>query len=339
MGWASIWRMESYPKKCFAMYSWHPTRRQIRGPPHTTCVYQRLSQCDTERASLLDPSHRQNCSQSTCFPLLPWTEQCVPQELILYIYIERETETERERHTYRERERDRQTERETDRERQTGKQTDRQTVFYTIVRPGFEHASAITCPYLKSDEKRIDSPQRHATRFVPNNPQRQCKPDEEHISVTALLEELGWDGLASRRKDARCTLLHKVLNGHVDVDEEPWPPYSDSRPRSEVTNDIMRIISSKKKYTTGTASQPPPGRPRIWRNSRQRCTNSAALHTLMALNLHLAFIAVPPDVLYTSMCWCFWMCGKQRTTCGMPKWRWRGYMDLTLKWKLNFYFS
>ena len=70
---------------------------------------------------------------------------------------------------------------------------------------------------------------------------------EDHTSVTALLEELGWEDLASRRKDARCTLLHKVLNGHVDVDDELRPPYSDTRLRSGASNELKRIPSSMKK--------------------------------------------------------------------------------------------
>ena len=65
--------------------------------------------------------------------------------------------------------------------------------------------------------------------------------------VTALLEKLGWEDLASRRKDARCTLLHKVLNGHVDVDDELRPPYSDTRLRSGASNELKRIPSSMKK--------------------------------------------------------------------------------------------
>ena len=109
------------------------------------------------------------------------------------------------------------------------------------------YASSITDPYLKKDVKRLESIQRHAARFVTNNPHRRYNPDEDHISVTALLEELGWEDLASRRKDARCTLLHKVLNGHVDVDDELRPPYSDTRLRSGASNELKRIPSSMKK--------------------------------------------------------------------------------------------
>ena len=37
---------------------------------------------------------------------------------------------------------------------------------------------------------------------------------------------LGWEDLASRRKDARCTLMFKVVTKLVDVDEELRPPYA-----------------------------------------------------------------------------------------------------------------
>ena len=123
----------------------------------------------------------------------------------------------------------------------------RERAYFTIIRPGFEYASSITDPYLKKYVKRLESIQRHAARFVTNNPHRRNNPDEDHNSVTALLEELGWEDLASRRKDARCTLLHKVLNGHVDVDDELRPPYSDTGLRSGASNELKRIPSSMKK--------------------------------------------------------------------------------------------
>ena len=55
---------DKYVRRCIS-HGWTPTRER---------VWQCLSQCDTERASLFDPSHRQHCSQSTRFGLLPGDE-------------------------------------------------------------------------------------------------------------------------------------------------------------------------------------------------------------------------------------------------------------------------
>ena len=59
--------------------------------------------------------------------------------------------------------------------------------------PWFEYTSAITDPYLKNNEKCLDSIEHYTACFVTNNCQRCYNPDEEHISVAALLEEFGWE--------------------------------------------------------------------------------------------------------------------------------------------------
>ena len=122
----------------------------------------------------------------------------------------------------------------------------RERAFFTIVRPALEYASAITDPYLKEDISKLDKVQRHAARFVTNNPRRKFNPDQDQISVTGLLRDLHWESLASRRQDARCTLMYKVLNGLVKVDDDLRPSYSDSRFRSGQRLDLMRISTSAK---------------------------------------------------------------------------------------------
>ena len=69
-----------------------------------------------------------------------------------------------------------------------------------------------SCPvwdsYRQGDKLNII--QRAAARFVTNNYQRKS-------SVTALIQDLGWTDLQTRRKNFRLTSLHKILNGLIAV--------------------------------------------------------------------------------------------------------------------------
>ena len=57
---------------------------------------------------------------------------------------------------------------------------------------------------------KLNKIQRAATRFVTNNYQRKS-------SVTALIQDLGWTDLQTRRKNFRLTSLYKILNGLIAV--------------------------------------------------------------------------------------------------------------------------
>ena len=102
----------------------------------------------------------------------------------------------------------------------------REKAYLTIVRPGLEYASTITDPYLSKDIKKLEGVQRHAARFVTNNPRHRFNPDVDHVSVSSLIDRLGWQSLEERRKSARCTLLFRVMNDLVAVPQElkPAPP-------------------------------------------------------------------------------------------------------------------
>ena len=56
----------------------------------------------------------------------------------------------------------------------------RERAYFTIARPALLYASGITDTYFKDD----------IPRFVTNNPRQRYNPDEEYISVTALLRDL-----------------------------------------------------------------------------------------------------------------------------------------------------
>ena len=64
-----------------------------------------------------------------------------------------------------------------------------------MVRPGLEYASSTTDPYLNRDIKQLEGEQRHAARFVSNNPHTRFCPETDHVSVTSLIDKLGWQPL------------------------------------------------------------------------------------------------------------------------------------------------
>ena len=66
--------------------------------------------------------------------------------------------------------------------------------------------------------------QRAAARFVTNNYQRKS-------SVTALIQDLGWTDLQTRRKNFRLTSLYKILNGLIAVPVSDLLTPADKRTR------------------------------------------------------------------------------------------------------------
>ena len=50
--------------------------------------------------------------------------------------------------------------------------------------------------------------------------------------MDTLLKDLDWENLASRCKDARCTLMHKIMERRVAVEEDLRPPISKNMLRS-----------------------------------------------------------------------------------------------------------
>ena len=62
--------------------------------------------------------------------------------------------------------------------------------------------------------------QRRASRFVKNIPFRRSKPP---VSVSAMVSDLGWEPLQTRRLHSRLTMMYKVTNGLVEISQEYHP--------------------------------------------------------------------------------------------------------------------
>ena len=67
---------------------------------------------------------------------------------------------------------------------------------------------------------KLESVQRRAARFVTNQPHRRSEPV---VSVTAMIQDLGWEPLSTRRLQSRLTSFYKVLNHHLEIPQSYHP--------------------------------------------------------------------------------------------------------------------
>ena len=79
-----------------------------------------------------------------------------------------------------------------------------------MLRSLLEYCCPVWDPYKQGDIDKLNKIQRADARFLTNNYQRKS-------SVTALIQDLGWTDLQTRRKNFRLTRLYKILNGLIAV--------------------------------------------------------------------------------------------------------------------------
>ena len=83
--------------------------------------------------------------------------------------------------------------------------------YKTLVRPSLEYASAALDPYNMCDIRKLDMVQRRAARYTLNRYHNTS-------SVTDMIEQLGWESLQDRRKNARLTMMYKLRNNKTKVE-------------------------------------------------------------------------------------------------------------------------
>ena len=82
--------------------------------------------------------------------------------------------------------------------------------------------------------------QRIAARFVTNTPYRYDQPD----SMTAIIRDLKWESLESRRKKASLTMLYKIVNHTVQFPQEYHPTSDTSKYNTRSSNNSRRFTKS-----------------------------------------------------------------------------------------------
>jgi len=83
----------------------------------------------------------------------------------------------------------------------------------------FQHSSEMNVAVLVWLDK-LEMTQRRAARFVKNIPFRRSKPP---VSISAMVSDLGWEPLQTRRLHSRLTIMYKITNGLVEVPQEYHP--------------------------------------------------------------------------------------------------------------------
>jgi hypothetical protein len=82
--------------------------------------------------------------------------------------------------------------------------------YTTLVRPTLEYASSIWSPIKKDSINKVEAVQRRAARFATGDYQRTS-------SVTAMLQQLHWQTLQSRREYAQTVMMHRIVYNLVDI--------------------------------------------------------------------------------------------------------------------------
>ena len=81
-----------------------------------------------------------------------------------------------------------------------------------MMHPIIEYAAIIWNPYTQSLINNLEAVQSKAARFVFNNYYR-------YSSVSEMLQQLGWPTLEDQRFEARATMIYKIINNLVHVDQ------------------------------------------------------------------------------------------------------------------------
>ena len=103
----------------------------------------------------------------------------------------------------------------------------KEIAYFSMVQSLLEYSCPVSCvwdPYRQSDIDKLNKIKRAAARFITNNYQRKS-------SVTALIQDLGWTDLQTRRKNFRLTSLYKILNGLIAVSVSDLLTPADERTR------------------------------------------------------------------------------------------------------------
>ena len=91
----------------------------------------------------------------------------------------------------------------------------KETSYKTFVRPVIEYSAAAWDPHTQRNIDKLEMVQRSSARFVTGNFDRRA-------SVTAMLQDLKWASLATRRRWSRLEMTFRIRFGLTDID---WSNY------------------------------------------------------------------------------------------------------------------
>ena len=84
--------------------------------------------------------------------------------------------------------------------------------YQSLVRPHLEYASTVWDPHIQKNIHKLDMVQRRAARHA-------CNRYHNISSVTEMVGHLGWEPLATRRRNMRLCMMYKIAHTVVG---DPW---------------------------------------------------------------------------------------------------------------------
>ena len=135
--------------------------------------------------------------------------------------------------------------------------------YKTLVRPIVEYGSVIWDPYTQDNIHKLEMVQRRSARFTTGKYQFQ-------ESVSQMMEELKWPSLETRRKEAKTTMMYKIINKIVDCDFSFTPASHSLRGHSQ------KLIIPYAKSQTFQKSFLPDGI-RMWNGLSQNTVASSSV--------------------------------------------------------------
>eukprot|EP00745_Piridium_sociabile_P036178 TRINITY_DN64420_c0_g1_i5.p1 TRINITY_DN64420_c0_g1~~TRINITY_DN64420_c0_g1_i5.p1 ORF type:complete len:198 (-),score=35.10 TRINITY_DN64420_c0_g1_i5:198-791(-) len=122
--------------------------------------------------------------------------------------------------------------------------TTKTNAYVALVRPHLEYCCSVWNPHPDDNKtmiNKIEAVQRRAARYVTNQYQRTS-------SVTAMLSELEWESLASRRTKYQMTMFYKIVNEHVDINSKDYLTPGFASTRSNHPKKFMQIGAQKNSF-------------------------------------------------------------------------------------------
>ena len=127
----------------------------------------------------------------------------------------------------------------------------KETAYKTLVRPQVEYSSTLWDPRTQKLKDKLEMVQRRSARWVYNQ-YRYGPKYPNAIQPTAMMRELGWVRLETRRRWARLSLMYKMVNNLVNMSyrslEVPYPYITQDMPKGSLTP--MTISAAPLYYNT-----------------------------------------------------------------------------------------
>ena len=117
----------------------------------------------------------------------------------------------------------------------------RELAYVTLVRSSLEYCGSVWDPTVKGEAEKLERVQKRAARWA--------RGARGIISITALLNDLGWPSLAERRRNQRLCLFYELLNGHFNISPEEFDLKSPARETKTSHNKKLQRLSGRDQHS------------------------------------------------------------------------------------------